>query len=122
MGTDALLSAILSGVLRPSAQPLDFGRAPVTVEDIEEVMCGSIFQPLARRHVLFPEGSNYIRATFGSAEQDHQPAYRSVDCFFEIKHALPICKKYASVPGVMSLETWVSIFRPGWKSLQTKKF
>lgn len=37
MGTDALLSAILSGVLRPSAQPSEFGRAAVTVADIEEV-------------------------------------------------------------------------------------
>lgn len=37
MGTDALLSAILSTVLRPSAQPSEFGRAAVTVADIEEV-------------------------------------------------------------------------------------
>lgn len=37
MGTDALLSAILSGVLSPSAQPLEFGHAAVTVADIEEV-------------------------------------------------------------------------------------
>lgn len=37
MGTDALLSAILSGVLRPSAQASEFGRAVVTVADIEEV-------------------------------------------------------------------------------------
>lgn len=37
MGTDALLSAILSGVLRPSAQPSEFGHAAVTVADIEEV-------------------------------------------------------------------------------------
>lgn len=37
MGTDALLSAILSGVLRPSVQPLEYGRAAVTVADIEEV-------------------------------------------------------------------------------------
>lgn len=39
MGTDALLSAILSTVLRPSAQPSEFGRAAVTVADIEEVSC-----------------------------------------------------------------------------------
>lgn len=37
MGTDALVSAILSGVLRPDVQPSEFGRAAVTVEDIEEV-------------------------------------------------------------------------------------
>ncbi|CAM9500512.1 unnamed protein product [Sphacelaria rigidula] len=36
MGTDALVSAILSGVLRPDVQPSEFGRAAVTVEDIEE--------------------------------------------------------------------------------------
>lgn len=39
MGTDALLAAILSGVLRPatsSQKPLGFGRAPVTLEDIRE--------------------------------------------------------------------------------------
>ena len=40
MGTDALLSAILSTVLRPSAQPSEFGRAAVTVADIEEVSNG----------------------------------------------------------------------------------
>jgi len=37
MGTDALLAAILSCVLRPSAQPKEYGRAAVTVADIEEV-------------------------------------------------------------------------------------
>lgn len=37
MGTDALLAAILSGVLRPRAQSKEFGRAAVTVADIEEV-------------------------------------------------------------------------------------
>lgn len=37
MGTDALLAAILSGVLRPSPQPKPFGLAPVTAADIEEV-------------------------------------------------------------------------------------
>lgn len=37
MGTDALLAAILSGVLRPSAQPMEFGRAAVTADDIEQV-------------------------------------------------------------------------------------
>lgn len=39
MGTDALLAAILSGVLRPRTskeQPLGFGRAPVTLVDIRE--------------------------------------------------------------------------------------
>eukprot|EP00752_Nemacystus_decipiens_P005990 g5409.t1 len=36
MGTDALLAAILSGVLRPSAQPMEFGRAAVTADDIEQ--------------------------------------------------------------------------------------
>ncbi|CAM9308071.1 unnamed protein product [Scytosiphon promiscuus] len=36
MGTDALLAAILSGVLRPSHQPKAFGLAPVTAADIEE--------------------------------------------------------------------------------------
>lgn len=42
MGTDALLSAILSGVLRPSAQASEFGRAAVTVADIEEVRDGDM--------------------------------------------------------------------------------
>ena len=37
MGTDALLAAILSGVLRPGAQPKGFGYAAVTAADIEEV-------------------------------------------------------------------------------------
>ena len=39
MGTDALLAAILSGVLRPSDQPMEFGRASVTADDIEQVRC-----------------------------------------------------------------------------------
>ena len=43
MGTDALLSAILSGVLRPSAQPSGFGLAAVTVADIEEVQYQALF-------------------------------------------------------------------------------
>ncbi|CAB1104246.1 unnamed protein product [Ectocarpus sp. CCAP 1310/34] len=36
VGTDALLAAILSGVLRPRAQSKEFGQAAVTVADIEE--------------------------------------------------------------------------------------
>lgn len=43
MGTDALLSAILSGVLTPSTQPSEFGRAAVTAADIEEVGCVWVF-------------------------------------------------------------------------------
>lgn len=46
MGTDALLAAILSAVLRPSAQPMEFGRAAVTADDIEQVR--SLIHYLAR--------------------------------------------------------------------------
>lgn len=46
MGTDALLAAILSGVLRPRRQPMEFGRAAVTVDDIEQV--GDLLSPLRR--------------------------------------------------------------------------
>lgn len=56
MGTDALLSAILSGVLSPSAQPSEFGHAAVTVADIEEVRSSvptdMIFLPVGIPHIF----------------------------------------------------------------------
>lgn len=55
MGTDALLAAILSGVLRPSAQPMEFGRAAVTADDIEQVSlfgAGACFVANAHRERL----------------------------------------------------------------------
>lgn len=53
MGTDALLAAILSGVLRPRAQSKEFGRAAVTVADIEEVRDVSVLMAYCYMRSLF---------------------------------------------------------------------
>lgn len=63
MGTDALLAAILSGVLRPgtsSQKNLGFGRAPVTLEEIREGFGPKVARLLAGlEHVTCVEETAY---------------------------------------------------------------
>lgn len=76
MGTDALLAAILSGVLRPgivSEQPLGFGRAPVTLTDIRQGFGPNVARLVAGlEHVTCVEETAHsiLRGTRGVLEED----------------------------------------------------
>lgn len=74
MGTDALLAAILSGVLRPgtySEHSLGFGRAPVTLVDIREGFGPNVARLVAGlEHVTCVEETAHriLRGTKGGLE------------------------------------------------------